>query len=219
LDRANALSQALGLCDLQYELYLKVLEVEGNEYLINKQSTRTWNNADVYSVGLLTIPMQTLETITGQSEELQTYLDSKFSLGQNAPIAHKLFRFHPIATVEEHQGLGEVQSFRAGFYSHHAKLRGETLQQGLASALKFPFEEDYTSLVGNAELALAKVQERRKQKEYTESAVGYSTLALDNAPELAMYGFAIIGLLSIVRQLFVSFCTKNKYEVIMEPEV
>jgi len=222
LNRANFVSKALQLCDLKFDLVLKVLEREGNEELINRQATRTWNHATEYNVGTLTIPMQNLDVITGQSAELQTYLDDKVNIGENLVNAHKLFRFHPIATIEEHQPVGEVNMFRSNFYSQHAKLRSETLQQGLGEALKFPFEQDFNTLIeglSGRESALAKTEERRNQKKYTETDLGHSTLATPNTAEVALYGFAMIGAIFIVRRVCRSLSGDKEYQSISEPKV
>jgi len=87
-DRAAGLSNALKACDTTFDLYLRVLERSTNQELINKKATQAWTDASIYKVGSLTIPVQDLDLSTGQSDQLQGWLDSKFNLGANKQNAY-----------------------------------------------------------------------------------------------------------------------------------
>lgn len=146
-DRALAFAKAIGKCDVKYDISVRLLVQEENEELIMRKATQPWADAQIIKVGSLTIPKEPgVDEKTGQSPKLRDFVNQQFKLAADAEIAHKLFRFHPIATIQDHMPIGEVNTFRAGFYSWHADLRAQTLQAGLHDALKFPFNAQFSQL-------------------------------------------------------------------------
>lgn len=129
MQRARVTAAYLSECDAVFQLQLQVKPLsENNHEMVFQEAATQWSERPV-TVATLTIPQQRCHNDTAVSEMLQMSIASE--LGLQPEIVDKAFDFHPIKTHEANRPIGEINSFRAGFYSKHAKLRFEGMQNGV----------------------------------------------------------------------------------------
>lgn len=146
--RAAAIAEFLVKCEAKFDLQLQVKPFDWwNTSTILHEGASSWWETPV-KVATLTIPKQECTTDTGVSKALQSALAS--ALGVKPEGVDKMFAFHPISTHKENRPIGDVCTFRAGFYSQHAEARYETYEKGvfvktdgtpLTAVVHMPFEE------------------------------------------------------------------------------
>ncbi len=120
--------------DAVYTLEIQVHPDQKSDAVTRGASKRWEGFAEhYYAVGKLVLPMQTTDP-AGVSVALKEALT--VALKPNAAQANaldKLFYFHPISTSKEHRPLGEINEFRAEFYSQHASTRFQTIHAPIAA--------------------------------------------------------------------------------------
>lgn len=132
--RARVTAEYLAECDAVFDLQLKVKEVNAhNEKTIMKRASALWDDEPV-TVGRLTIPKQECSADWAVSLELQQRLAAALGVQEGDGI-DKMFAFHPILTHEANRPVGEVNTFRAAFYSQHAAERFSTMHDGVMPAM------------------------------------------------------------------------------------
>eukprot|EP00928_Gymnodinium_smaydae_P039805 TRINITY_DN27115_c0_g1_i1.p1 TRINITY_DN27115_c0_g1~~TRINITY_DN27115_c0_g1_i1.p1 ORF type:complete len:482 (-),score=58.50 TRINITY_DN27115_c0_g1_i1:170-1549(-) len=143
--RAHALATYLKDCDAKFELQLQVRDFVDMDAILRRAS-RVWQEAPV-TVATLVIPRQKCDHEFGVCRRLQSALSTKLKLEPDG--IDKAFMFHPIETHKANRPVGEINAFRAGFYSKHAKARFETIHANafkllngstLTAPARFPFD-------------------------------------------------------------------------------
>jgi hypothetical protein len=144
--RAQAIAAFVSKCGFSWELKVRVLP--NSDARTQRKANVPWTDVDAIIVGVLRVDKQEAEPESGVGVQLKEALLAQFpgKEGGAPPMTgthvSKLFRFHPIMTMEEHMPVGEVNHFRSSFYSQHAHARSLTIQKGLAPGReKMPFEK------------------------------------------------------------------------------
>lgn len=144
--RAQAIAAFVSKCGFSWELKVRVLP--NSDARTQRKANVPWTDVDAIVVGVLRVDKQDAEPESGVGVKLKEALLAQFpgKEGGAPPMTgtqvSKLFRFHPIMTMEEHMPMGEVNHFRSSFYSQHAHARGLTIQKGLVPGReKMPFEK------------------------------------------------------------------------------
>lgn len=126
--RAAATASFLAKCPAEFELQLQVKDFDSwNNGTILHSAGSSWLEAPV-TVGILTIPPQSVTSDTATSETLQAAIAAE--LGVEPEGVHKMFAFHPIITHKDNRPVGDINTFRASFYRQHAALRLDTIHNG-----------------------------------------------------------------------------------------
>jgi hypothetical protein len=125
--RSDVMAAFLKECPAKFELKLQVKPFAANEKLIIKKAGTAWPEVPV-TVGTLTIPKQDCDG-NAVSVGLKTKLSAV--TGVNPDGIDKAFAFHPIKTHKDNRPVGDVNAFRAGFYSQHSKVRFGTMHRGV----------------------------------------------------------------------------------------
>jgi len=111
--------------DVAYALEVTINDDAAKRKTVETDVAQDWGKPWV-RVGTLTLPAQMLNE-RGMAEALHRSLAKAVHPTDAASAAlDKLFFFHPVMTSAMHRGIGEIQSFRAEFYSQHAAARFAT---------------------------------------------------------------------------------------------
>jgi hypothetical protein len=154
-NRSGATASFLEHCDAHFDLQLQVKAFSRmNDDTIFHRGHESWPEEPV-TVGSLVIPMQQSAADTAVSTELRSALSSE--LGVEPDGIDKMFAFHPVSTHEDNRPIGDINIFRSGFYSQHAAIRFETIEDGmlkddgghgLSTVKQMPFTKLSSALFG-----------------------------------------------------------------------
>eukprot|EP01098_Paradermamoeba_levis_P006944 TRINITY_DN2882_c0_g1_i1.p1 TRINITY_DN2882_c0_g1~~TRINITY_DN2882_c0_g1_i1.p1 ORF type:complete len:443 (-),score=147.78 TRINITY_DN2882_c0_g1_i1:352-1680(-) len=132
------------LCSQEFRFNFEI-QINSNptSELVLKEVHKKWSEPWV-SVGQLVLPKQRLTgcpqvAVTKFSADkalnvdLLSYLQKSLRVpdtnAEEVEGLHKSFLFHPVATIKDHKPLGETNTFRSDFYSHHATTRFQTISR------------------------------------------------------------------------------------------
>merc|ERR1712023_266472 len=123
---AAGLKEILTKCDVKYDLQIQVKDMTGdpnddgglfgspsNNYIIQKGADLEWKETPV-TVGELVIPKQATTGDWAVNEKLGASLAQ--TLGVESDGIDKMFAFHGIMNDANNKPVGEVNTFRAGYY-------------------------------------------------------------------------------------------------------
>ena len=197
--RAKAIASFTSQCEFGWDIRIRVLPNKDSR--TEKKANVPWSNVPAYVVGKVVVEKQDTMEEAGMGvalhEELMKHFGSDVS-DENEKIMtpthiSKLFRFHPIMTHEMHKPRGQVNHFRAGFYSQHAHARSLTIQKDLSPLReKMPFDQmksffETSSIMGRVEEYATEKQEVHVHVDDNEEVVSsqkssnhHQTLLKDN---------------------------------------
>ena len=127
---ARITAEFLEACETgaSFELHVQVKEFADDEETIMRGAAQRWYEPSVH-VATLWIPQQVCDKDLAVNQKLKARLSNKLNIDPN--VVDKAFAFHPINTHEANRPVGDVQTFRGGFYSQHMKMRLATMHGGV----------------------------------------------------------------------------------------
>lgn len=132
IKRSKALAKYLQNCDAVFDLQLQVADLTDEmRQTAEKSADASWSQTPV-TVGRLTIPKQNSVPETAVGEALRDRIASALSV--DADGVDKMFAFHPIMTHEANRPVGDINAFRAGFYSQNAVTRWSSMHKDVFKA-------------------------------------------------------------------------------------
>jgi hypothetical protein len=113
-------------CEMGFRFEIQVIP-DHRSNRVMKRASSSWHEPYIHVASVI-IPKQAIDESDGiTSNEVRSILSAKLTSDSAINGIHKLFYFHPIATCGAHRPLGEINSFRSYFYSHHAHERFQTI--------------------------------------------------------------------------------------------
>lgn len=151
--RAGVAASYFSGCDAVFELQIQVKNFDNaddNETILHSGDAK-WPETPI-TVGFLTIPKHNATSDWSVDTKLQDALQSELKVDPTG--VDKMFAFHPILTHYDNRPVGDVNAFRAAFYSQNAQSRYNTihkdvfynlststgLPESLKTVLTMPFE-------------------------------------------------------------------------------
>jgi len=127
-DRAAVTANFLEKCDAVFDLQLQVKDAVKYHDVIQSHADQSWSEKPI-TVGKLTIPAQKCTKDWAVSTAMRDRVASH--LGVEPEGVDKMFAFHTIMTHEDNKPLGDINAFRAAYYSQNTKSRYATIHHSV----------------------------------------------------------------------------------------